>query len=532
MFDKATKKLVRQIDHKGALIASSRLNDSGKLQVLAVVQKTQKGWFWQQTKYRPTGFKLNDLLEGDPIKPVCEEKEFVSFEGEFNTSVAGSIELGSSPVCLNANGQGTSKLSLSLGNLKKEDVDIPTLLKLTRGRKLDLKNSFFKQSPQKNMTFTLLKERVFTTHDCSISYTDLEKASCQAVVGFPEIMTKQCMKDSGEFQYGSKTAFRIPPDTVMAYSVIEMTVESDGYFDLCVLPSGLESDDISQNPHPTFSEVDGQWPLIQEGFPLTTLKKALADVQTSFCALADLSAESRSSILLLLREILTDRSVLSALVDRLEMLSSSEAPCFLNNELSEKQSQIIDAVLDLLKGEQLDKSGLTTSTSMSSYNGCQVSTANHSDPLLESELNGSSPVPEEQNGCHAAVSHQNGCSTKASRQSMELMNVMKMLINALEELTDAGLDLLETFCTPEGLQSLQDLVIHLTTSDMPICKDTMPVFLQSDNEFHRVEELFKSCNVLLRKENDTLTSEITCREGFLPMVLCIAIHGLASFVAA
>lgn len=136
--------------------------------------------------------------------------------------------------------------------------------------------------------------------------------------------------------------------------------------DLCVLPSGLESDDISQNPHPTFSEVDGQWPLIQEGFPLTTLKKgvffqilyvllrylcrsrisseflfpffkflvlaiivtrhsemhicglfaALADVQTSFCALADLSAESRSSILLLLREILTDRSVLSALVDR------------------------------------------------------------------------------------------------------------------------------------------------------------------------------------------------------------------------
>lgn len=69
MFDKATKKLVRQIDHKGALIASSRLNDSGKLQVLAVVQKTQKGWFWQQTKYRPTGFKLNDLLEGDPIKP-------------------------------------------------------------------------------------------------------------------------------------------------------------------------------------------------------------------------------------------------------------------------------------------------------------------------------------------------------------------------------------------------------------------------------------------------------------------------------
>ncbi len=45
--------------------------------------------------------------------------------------------------------------------------------------------------------------------------------------------------------------------------------------DLCVWPSGVESDDISQNPFPTFSEVDDQGPLIQEGFPLTTLKKGV-----------------------------------------------------------------------------------------------------------------------------------------------------------------------------------------------------------------------------------------------------------------
>ncbi len=69
MFEKATKKLVQQIDAKGALIASSSLNDSKKLKPLAVVQKIQKVWFWQQTKYKPTEFKINDLLEGDPIKP-------------------------------------------------------------------------------------------------------------------------------------------------------------------------------------------------------------------------------------------------------------------------------------------------------------------------------------------------------------------------------------------------------------------------------------------------------------------------------
>lgn len=78
MFEKATKKLVQQIDPKGALIPASSLNDSKKLQPLAVVQKIQKSWFWQQTKYKPTEFKINDLLEGDPIKPGKVHNEYVS----------------------------------------------------------------------------------------------------------------------------------------------------------------------------------------------------------------------------------------------------------------------------------------------------------------------------------------------------------------------------------------------------------------------------------------------------------------------
>lgn len=116
------------------------------------------------------------------------------------------------------------------------------------------------------------------------------------------------------------------------------------------------------------------------------------------------------------------------------MLSSGETPCFLTSELPEKQSQIISEFLDLLKCEPLDKNGLSTSTPLSSYNGCQISTANHSDLSLASELNGSSLKPEEQNGHHTAVSHQNGWETKASKQSIELMHAIKMLISALEGL--------------------------------------------------------------------------------------------------
>lgn len=110
------------------------------------------------------------------------------------------------------------------------------------------------------------------------------------------------------------------------------------------------------------------------------------------------------------------------------MLSSGDTPCFLTNELSENQSQIIEQFLDLLMREPLDKNGLSTS------DGCQISTANHSELSLSSEFNGSSHKPEEQNGFHKAVSNQNACSTKASKRSMEFMDAMQMLISALEGL--------------------------------------------------------------------------------------------------
>lgn len=38
------------------------------------------------------------------------------------------------------------------------------------------------------------------------------------------------MEDTGKLQYDSETVLQVPPNTVMAYSVIEMTIDSDGYF--------------------------------------------------------------------------------------------------------------------------------------------------------------------------------------------------------------------------------------------------------------------------------------------------------------
>lgn len=67
MFSKATAKFVHEIDHEGSLFHVSRINDSHKLVLMALVVKRNCNWFWQKPKYQPTDFTLSDLLQGDEV---------------------------------------------------------------------------------------------------------------------------------------------------------------------------------------------------------------------------------------------------------------------------------------------------------------------------------------------------------------------------------------------------------------------------------------------------------------------------------
>lgn len=58
----------------------------------------------------------------------------MSYKGTHKYTRSGSVELAGAAVSLNMNGQGTSHLHLSLGKLKKEYLDIPTLVKDSKGR--------------------------------------------------------------------------------------------------------------------------------------------------------------------------------------------------------------------------------------------------------------------------------------------------------------------------------------------------------------------------------------------------------------
>lgn len=159
MFASATRNFVEEVDPRGLLIPVSSLNDT--IDLLTVVVKHKRFWFWQKPKYKPTDFNFNDILlpTGDthilPGKqhtsylihncfndhrtPKCftvhtgvTESDFITYNGIYGDNIQGSVEISANSASANANlnleGKESSKLQSSFGSLKKEEVDVNKLL--------------------------------------------------------------------------------------------------------------------------------------------------------------------------------------------------------------------------------------------------------------------------------------------------------------------------------------------------------------------------------------------------------------------
>ena len=50
--------------------------------------------------------------------------------------------------------------------------------------------------------------------------------------------------------------------------------------------------------------------------------------------------------------------------------------------------------------------------------------------------------------------------------------------------------------------------------------------------YEKTEHLFSSSNVSLKRDGDTVKTEINLEPGNLPLVLCIAVRGLASLACS
>ncbi|XP_043117681.1 gasdermin Eb [Puntigrus tetrazona] len=469
MFAKATKNLVSEIDTDGSLISVSRLNDSDGLAPLALVIKRNRYWFWQNPKYLISDFKLNDVLVGDPINPAVVETDFLTYNGKVVGNKSGSATAEIGPGTINVGGSGSSKLQSSFGNLKKQEVDIQKLLQDSKSRVLDLKHSLIKQTRESQReVLTLVKERIITAQPCTVTEEVQEAGTCTGMFGF-NTTVKVSVNDKGKsiVEYDTNVSINIPTKTTIAYSVIELEVAQTGQYGLCLLP----------NIKGGF-EVDGPVKVKEvstlsaaPGKTTNKLQKDLEGLQGQFTALSKLPSSTRTLLFEQISQLLENSVAISMLEDTLE---------------------------DLCGGTQPDPSLLDKV------------------PALKTTVK--------------LVQKTAGTNPSEKQKKASALTATHLLLSSLEEMTDSALLRLKSCCSYATLQALLHLVHMMTSSKKSSLKDAALAALTDEQVFKEVTSLFASCNVTLLKEKDSVLTKISNPQDRLPLMLCIAVKGLASLV--
>lgn len=485
MFAKATTNFVKEIDPEGCLIPVSRLNDSDKLVPLSLIIRRKRFWFWQRPKYQSTDFTLSDVLLGDaPINPVVLETDFLKYAGKFGDSVSGKVDGGVGSASLSVEGKGSFKLQSSFGSLKKQEVKVEKLLHDSKDRVLDLEHSLVHQTLEKrNEAFGILKERIVTTQQCSVTEEVEEHGDCSGLLAFfSNKIIKVSVKENGHAEQDTSVSLEIPAHTVIAYSIIELEVRRNGQYELCLQPDTSGGFEVG-SPIKANDAVDGRvlktaahCPVGTDGTPV--LQTELEKLQAHFQQLADLPVETRSVLLKLLLTIMLDRPALSTLACGLE---------------------------ELCLGGTADLSELEGSASL------KRAVQDFLDLMLQFE--GQNQNDGQSGGPHASPS---------------VLTATLVLVSAMAEMTDAALNHLG-YCSPQLLQALQQLVHCLATGgELGLQNPALAPLFEREEGYERAEQLFFCSSATLRREDETLRAETGPQPEHRPLVLCIAIRGLAS----
>ncbi|XP_054619970.1 gasdermin-E-like [Dunckerocampus dactyliophorus] len=342
MFSKATAKFVRQVDPEGRLIHVSCINDSKKLVPMALVVKRKRIWIWQRTKYQPTDFNLSDLLLGDEVlAPDVSQAEFLTYNSIYGDKLMATLEAEAGSVGLTLEGRGTSNLLSCFGKLRKKEMDVKKLLHDSRNRLVDMQHVLVQQLEKRAEVLTVVKETIFTTSACSVTQTKKEKCTFHGMVGLMDALggsVKVCVKDSNDIEVDSNVILEIPTDTVIAYSIMELEIQKDGHYEICLQPGkigGFQADMVrSWSSHDSLDVVDG---------------RCLGSEMEDLSPLAELPQATGLALFRKLKDILTDRVTLSQLQCELEKLCFGEqADAMQLEELSHSQNELLSAVLDLL----------------------------------------------------------------------------------------------------------------------------------------------------------------------------------------
>ncbi|XP_076593385.1 gasdermin Eb [Chaetodon auriga] len=470
MFATATRNFVEEVDHGGLLIPVSSLNDT--IAILTVVVKRKRFWFWQKPKYIPTDFNFNDILRGDtPIKPGVIETDFLKYNGTYGDNIQGNVGANFVHSNVNLQGKDSSKLQSSFGSLKKEEVDVQKLLRDSKDRFLDMSHSLVQQTKEKHrQSFGIVKERIVTMQPCSVIEEVQQEGECGGGLSFcgPK-SPKLSLKENGSLSKDSNVTMEIPIHTTIAYALIELEIKHDGHYELCLMSDttgGFEVDG------PSLKGLLGVSGAPADSSENSRLSQELERLSDHFQLLSALPVATRSSLLQQMTKVMEDRGAVSSLQIVLEQMCLDKRHDPGDVTTTESQKQNIQEILDLL--EQ----------------------------------------------CGQMEPAQAG-------QPTSVLTAFHLIASAMDEVTNDCLAILRMCCSLTMLQPLELLVQCMSgKGEMPL--SSAGVAALTEDMYEKTEHLFASCNVSLKRDGDTMKTEINHRPGNLPLVLCIAVRGLAS----
>ncbi|XP_055770752.1 gasdermin-E-like [Salvelinus fontinalis] len=501
MFSTATINFVEEIgDNDGSLIPVSSLIESDKLVPLSLVVKRNRFWIWQKPKDLPTDFTLSDVLTGDtPLTPVVVKTDFLKYQGTFGDNKSGNFESNVVAVNLKVEGKDTSKLQSSFGSLKKEEVDVQKLLRDSKDKLLDMSHCLIQQTREKTReVFAVVKERIVTTQPCSVIEEVQQGGQIGELLTFcgPK-STQVSVKENSSLHKDSNVSLEIPAHTVIAYSIIELQIKLNGHYELCLMSDTLGGFEVDGPVKKSLVGVSGA----HDDTPKKScFQRELEKLSGHFQVLSVLPAATRSSLLQLLKTTMEDREAVSVLESVLDQMCTGKI-ADLGEVKEASQMQTVQAILDLL--EHSDSSPTPSLLSDSSPT-----------PSL---LSDSSPTPS---------------LLSDSSQTPSLLSATHPIISAMDGMTDEGLSVLGSCCSPPVLQALQILVQHVAagSGETLSLRDAGLAVLTEEVVFGRTESLFSHSKVTLKREEDTLRTEMKDQPGYLPLVMSITVKGLASLV--
>uniref|UniRef100_A0A3P9JIY2 Gasdermin pore forming domain-containing protein n=1 Tax=Oryzias latipes TaxID=8090 RepID=A0A3P9JIY2_ORYLA len=477
MFSNATANFVRQIDPNGTLIHVSRLNDSDKLVPMGLVVKRNRIWAWQRPKYRPTDFILSDLLQGDlKLEPGVSQMDFLTYKGTYSDKKSAMLDVRAGGANAGLEGQGASKLHSSFDNLKKEELDVRKLLSDSSNRLVDMQHVLVQQLEKRADVLAVVKERILTTSPCSVTLRRKQQCGFHGVLSLLSLLgssVKVCVQDLSSVEMNSDVSLEIPSGTVIAYSVLELQVQKNGHYDICLQPGRIggfadNPDPISRSLHHSTDTVDSlcNWNNPKEEV-VWGVRQNVAELQWADLApLAELPQSTRYPLINQLQETLTDRAALSYLQAVLEEFCDGETV-----ESIEESSEI------QRKSTFLDQQ----------------------DPVFPAE--------------------------DLQRETAKLKAVY-LLVSTMDELPDEALGLLSE-SRPVVLLAFDELLSSLKGSGGSISIDSIPVTLQDNQAFQQAEQLLCSIGVALRRDAEQLWMETGSEDEVLLLLLMFSMHGLS-----